>query len=287
MKEPRKLSLREEIEREAREIDKEIADHPELEEICVTKEMDATLFAKIRAYEEEKAEDEAARQELREKKDSENVEFSEELVPDLSAVKKTVPYRKKKKRLLLVSLVAVLVLVLGMGMTSVGSKSYWKTLLDKLYGEEPMKFIDVEDMEGKNSEDGDETTAYREIDEKLVISTVRIMYKPKGMRLEKYIIQNDERDVKLFYKYNDEIIQYRIYVNDKDSSLGIKEEDVKIGEYSVTTDKVDIVIEEFQVPDHSICRQVANFEYQGVHYQLKGIMEKEEFEKILKNLFFF
>ena len=165
MKEPRKLSLREEIEREAREIDKEIADHPELEEICVTKEMDAALFAKIRDYEEEKAEDEAARQELREKKDSENVEFSEELVPDLSAVKKTVPYRKKKKRLLLVSLVAVLVLVLGMGMTSVGSKSYWKVLLERIIGDEPMKVINVEDMQQNSTEDVDEVAAYKKIDE--------------------------------------------------------------------------------------------------------------------------
>ena len=287
MKEPRKLSLREEIEREAREIEKEIADHPELEEICVTEEMDAALFAKIRAYEEEKAEDEAARQELREKKDSENVEFSEELVPDLSAVKKTVPYRKKKKRLLLVSLVAVLVLVLGMGMTSVGSKSYWKTLLDKLYGEEPMKFIDVEDMEGKNSEDGDEITAYKEIDEDLGIATVRIRYKPQKMILDQYVIEENEREAKLFYKYNEEIIQYRIYINDQDSSLGIKEEDEKVDEYIIKMDKVTIEVEEFQVPDYKKCRYVANFEYQDIHYQLKGIMEKEELEKILKNLYFF
>ncbi|RGF89513.1 DUF4367 domain-containing protein, partial [Ruminococcus sp. AM57-5] len=28
------------------------------------------------------------------------------------------------------------------------------------------------------------------------------------------------------------------------------------------------------------------FEYKDIHYQIKGSMEKEEFEKILENLFF-
>ena len=32
---------------------------------------------------------------------------------------------------------------------------------------------------------------------------------------------------------------------------------------------------------------LAEFEDYGVHYQLRGMMEKDEFEKILKNLKFF
>lgn len=293
MKEIKKLSLQEEIEREAREIEKEISNHPELDDIHVTEEMDAALLAKILAYEEEKEEEKSARQELEGKKNEGDVEFSEELVPDLSVVKntdagtETVVYRRKKKRLLLVSLVAVLVLVLGAGMTSVGSKSYWKSLWDKLYGEEPMQFIDVEDMEGRDSEDGDDATAYREIDDALGISAVRLIYKPEGMWLDQYVVDTEQEQVKLFYKYGTKIIQYTIYINDQDSSYGIKTEDVKVDEYVVSTEKMDIKVEEFQVPEYSEYRQVASFEYQGVQYRLKGIIKREEFEKILKNLYFF
>ena len=32
--------------------------------------------------------------------------------------------------------------------------------------------------------------------------------------------------------------------------------------------------------------EVANFEYQGIQYELKGVMEKDKFDKILKNLYF-
>ena len=33
-------------------------------------------------------------------------------------------------------------------------------------------------------------------------------------------------------------------------------------------------------------RYIAEFEDKGIQYQLKGVMKKDEFEKILKNLFF-
>lgn len=33
-------------------------------------------------------------------------------------------------------------------------------------------------------------------------------------------------------------------------------------------------------------RYVASFEYQGVHYELKGTMEQQEFDKIIINLYF-
>lgn len=56
----RSLSLHQEIEREAREIEKEIERHPELDDIQVTDEMDAALLERIRDYEEELEEEREA-----------------------------------------------------------------------------------------------------------------------------------------------------------------------------------------------------------------------------------
>lgn len=327
MKEPKKLSLQEEMERELRQIEKELSEHPELDDIQVTEEMDAALLAKIRAYEKEKAEEEAAKREIAEKRLDGNVEFSEELVPDISVLaelskkmtetasgnmdtmesvagenlrggnevkpeeaaedKKTIPYRRKKRRYLFVSLVAVMVLVLGLGMTSVGSKSYLKVLWEKVHGEEPMQVINVEDMDKKDSKDGEEVTVYREIADKLGIDVVRIIYKPKEMEMIDYTIDEELLQARVFYDYNEQIIRYTMYVNDSDSSWGEKEEDVKIGEYTVEVNDMQIKVEEFEGPFNKENRQIANFEYLGVHYQLKGTMETEEFKKIIENLKFF
>ena len=337
------LSLHQEIEREVREIEEEMAKHPELDGLQVTEEMDRALLEEIEAYEKELEErrmsventgDDFLR--LRENSavrgDSDcsvgadgahgadrsekfrasesSAEFSEELVPDLTRMslarraagdvgkaggtaggdgerKEKVCYRRKKAKYWVVSLVAVLLIVLGVGVNSVGSKSYLKTLWDTLLGDEPIKYVDVEDMEIQETEDGDELAAYKEIKEKLNIKPVRIIYKPDDMKLVEFEISEEILTAQLLYKYQDETIRYIIYINDVDSSWGQKEEDNKVNEYSVLVNEIEIEVEEYQVHNVSNNRQTANFEYQGVHYQLIGVMEKLEFEKILKSLYFF
>lgn len=329
MKEPRKLSLQEEMERELQRIEKELAEHPELVDIEVTEAMDAALLTRIRAYEKEKAEEEAVRRELEESRRKEDVEFSEELVPDMAILaevgrkakatasgdadileavvgtsgadeekmemasasehegEKKIPYRRKKRRYLFASLVAVLVLVLGLGMTSVGSKSYWKVLWERITGDEPMQVINVEDMDKRDTEDVDEVAVYKEIRERFGISAVRIRYKPENMELDRYEIEEETLQARLFYIYNNEIVRYTMYLNNSDSSWGEKEEDTKIDEYTVNVDNQEIEVEEFVVEGYDEYRRVANFEYKGVHYQIKGILKKDEFQKIIENLFFY
>ena len=334
------LSLHQEIEREVQEIEKEMARHTELDEIQVTEAMDRALLNKMEAYEREKEEKRAAEKagedarkirnasvEVEEEiisddsdgygkpgvknifymdedfDDSDDlVEFSEELVPDLSGMAmgnigrerkyagenkegRTI-YRRKKKKYLVVSLAAVLIIVLGVSVNSVGSKSYWKNVWQAVRGE-PINGIDVEDMEKQNTEDVDEVAAYKEIEVKLHVKPVRLIYKPDDMELEDYEIYEEMLTAQLLYKNQNEVIKYILYVNSADSSWGEKEEDEKLNEYIVSVNGIEINVEEFRVRNSIENRQSANFEYQGIHYQLKGVMKKSEFKEILNNLYFF
>ena len=337
------LSLHQEIEREVREIEEEMAKHPELDGLQVTEEMDRALLEEIEAYEKELEERRMSAENtgddflrLREnsavrgdtdcsvgadgahgadrsekfRASESSAEFSEELVPDLTRMslarraagdvgkaggtaggdgerKEKVCYRRKKAKYWVVSLVAVLLIVLGVGVNSVGSKSYLKTLWDTLLGDEPIKYVDVEDMEIQETEDGDELAAYKEIKEKLNIQPVKLFYKPDDMELVDYDISEEILTAQLLYKYQDEIIRYLLYINDVDSSWGQKEEDNKVNTYTVPVNGIEIEAEEFRVKDSSENRQIATFEYKGAHYQIIGAIEKSEFEKILKNLYFY
>ncbi len=435
----RSLSLHEEIEREAREIEKEMMRHPELDDIQVTEEMDAALLKKIQAYEEELEEEREAVKKVEEnlrrnhylsasdadagsragtgnavrhfRVPGDSVEFSAELMPEIprgfglgggdagkarnsagsrdvvsgyvghtqesragytmhmeegvsgyagsmeeagsrysghmevvsaygenekeiaseygeniedampgygermeAAGAKSVSkdagvrrfgseliyvgqeeepgggkvlYRRKKRKYWLFSLAAVIVIVMGFGVTSVGSKSHWKVLLQRITGGEPVNVINLEDMDSYKTEDVNEIDVYREIEEKFHFQPVRIKYRPNDMQLNEYEIQEEILRAQLLYEYKGEIIRYFLYMNDTDSSIGQNEEDEKINEYTVSVNEVDIKVEEFKVSDSPDNRQIANFEYKGVHYQLKGAMESTEFEKILKNLYFF
>lgn len=254
MKELKKLSLNEEVKREAEQIEKEVESRSDLDDIEVSDDMEASLFNKIQEYEYDKR-------------------------------LKKVHYRRKR-RYIIAALAAVIVLVCGSVMTGVGSKSYWKTLWDEINGDGKSTGIDVEDMDSQDTDDIDEMGVYREISECFGISAVRMGYKPENMKLKRYTLDEEQEKTYLFYDYNDEVIRYSIYMNDADSSFGQKDLDLLIDKYQIESNNHILGIEEYIVDGSKLNRYIAEFEYRDVHYQLMGVMEKDEFEKIVKNLVF-
>lgn len=256
MKELKKLSLKKEVDREAEQIEQEVMDRKDLDGIQVSDDMETSLFNKIQDYEYSKR-------------------------------TKIVYRKKKKKRYIVAALAAVLVLVLGSTMTSVGSKSYWKVLWDRIAGDEKASFIDVEKMESQETEDIDELQIHKQIREKLGISTVRMLYKPSNMYLKEYAIDIEQREAILLYDYNGQSVRYMMYMNDTDSSHGQIETDEMTNQYSLkASNGFSIDIKEYKVKNSELNRYVAEFKYMDAQYQLMGIMEKEEFNKIIENLAF-
>lgn len=235
MKKLKKLSLENEMKKEAEQIEKKVREDRSLDDIKVSDEMEKELFNKIQDYEYDKRH-------------------------------KKVIRKKKKSKLVIGALAAVLILVCGSVMTSVGSKSYWKVLWER--------------------DNGDELKADKEITKVMGVSLVKLEHKPKGMVLTRYAVDGDQRKATLFYKYENEIIRYTMYMNSKDSSLGQKAVDKLLNEYIVMNGEKEISVKEYEVKNKKEKRYIAEFEYKDIQYQLKGIMEKDEFEKILKNLFF-
>lgn len=335
MEQNKKLSLKEEMENEARKIEEEIANNPDLEGIEVSDRLEASILAAIQAYEKEHknvhntgSTDERSSEELSQEpapnfsahtNDGKIINLSEEDMEALRLGRELLKkqstegekemwevnkeyhkhlnnedggkhYRKlhmPKKKKLTVALVAVCVLVLATGMTSMGSKSYWKELLDGMLGNQNTKKINVKDMEIQETDDGEEITAYREIRERLGFVPVRLGYKPENMEFINYKIDIEQRRAFVFYKYKDEVIRFAIYENDSDSSLGQKEEDTLQDIFKIETEEKDIEVEEYSVEGYNTARYIANFTYKDIHYQLKGILEKEEVVKILKKMIFF
>ena len=173
-------------------------------------------------------------------------------------------------------------------MTAVGSKSYLKEIIEKFTGETGQaSVINVEDMDTQASESADETQVYREIKEKYSILTTWMEYKPEDMILQRYVIDEAQKRAQVFYEYKGEIVWYSIYVNAEDSSLGQKESDEIIDAFTIANNKKEIHVTEYQIKGYEEQGFLAEFEEHGVHYQLRGMMEQEEFKKIVKNLKFF
>lgn len=255
MKKLKKLSLENEMKKEAEQIEKKVRKDKSLDDITVSDEMEKELFNKIQDYEYDKRH-------------------------------KKVVRKKKKSKLVIGALAAVLILVCGSVMTSVGSKSYWKTLWNKEAGDETLSYVDVENMETMESEDVDEVGAYKEIAKVMGNYLVRIEYKPEDMVLQKYMIDEEQRMAVLFYIYGDETIRYYMYMNSKDSSFGEKSVDNLTDEYEITTNGHNILVKEYAIKGSEQRRYIADFKYKDIQYQIKGKLKREELDEILKNLFF-
>ena len=255
MKKLKKLSLENEMKKEAEQIEKKVRKDRSLDDIKVSDEMEKELFNKIQDYEYDKRH-------------------------------KKVVRKKKKSKLVIGALAAVLILVCGSVMTSVGSKSYWKMLWNDSNGDEQNNGIDVENMESIESEDIDESVVYKEIAKVMGNYLVRMEYKPEDMVLQKYMIDEEQRMAVLFYTYGDDTIRYYMYMNSKDSSFGEKSVDDLIDEYEITTNGHNISVKEYSIKGSEQRRYTADFEYKGIQYQIKGKLKREELDEIIKNLFF-
>lgn len=256
MKELKKISLKEEVDKEARQIEKEVREREDLDDITVSEDMETSLFNKIQDYEYDRR-------------------------------SKTV-YRRKKKRYVILALAAVLVLAFGSVITSVGSKSYWKVLWERIAGDERASYIDVEQMDSQETQDIDEIQVYKDIGNVFGISTVKLGYVPENTYLKQYELDQEQRKAVLLYDYNGQIIRYMMYMNDADSSLGQIETDKLIDEYQLkTVENIEINVKQYTVDKSNLNRYTAEFEYMDAQYQIMALIDEEEFEKIIKNLIFF
>ena len=295
MKEIQKLSFEEELQREADAIEKELEADPDLKELELPEDFDRKMEERLRAIEKERfaqntgadVEKQEEQQEEYESRLSEKDREALELGRKMLEQKKRPHRRIPRKAKVWLPLAASMILVLACGITSVGSKSYWKNLWKRMLGEQKNTVINVEDMDTIKSEDGEELNCYRRIDEKLGCRIVHPRNLPKGTTVKQFETDESQGMAKILYDYGDKVILYAVYLNDNDSSYSEKVSDQQTDEFDVTNEKQTIHVTEYQVRGTSDYRYVTYFEYQGVHYQLMGIMKRSDFEEILKNLYYF
>ena len=306
MKKRTNLSLQEEVKRETEQIEKKLEEEVPDEKLKVTAAMDQALMEKIREYEKQKQKEKEKPEEIPvEETESELPEeiseesaWSEEFFlsdEDREALelgrrmlRGEVRYSQKKslgKKRAWIALAAALVLLFAVGATAVGSRSYWKSWYERKQGNQKNIMSTMEDSDTKGVED--EINPYREIDDAF---QVRVVYPRKivqGMQLDHYDFDEQQRVAKVFYKYKEKTILYGIYGDGTDSAYSEQQADVQVDVFEIKTEKQTIQVREYWVEETESYRYVANFEYKGMYYRLKGNVDREIFEEILKNLYYY
>lgn len=193
--------------------------------------------------------------------------------------------RKRKSLRVYVALAAVMIMVLAVSISSVGDgRSLMKTIKSMVGEREVVKVNSGEDnyvIEVENEEE-----AYQTIKDEFGINSVKIMHVSKGMQFNRIEIDKEMHVAELYYNYKDENIVYIINCDRSKNSVGVDREDEIIEKYDMEVQGIEISVKVCQLPETDRKRYFAHFNYKEGEYFLIGVMERGEFEDILKNLYF-
>ncbi len=273
--------LNEQLQREAEEIEKELEEHPELADLSPDDSVKDRLYAQIEEYETQKALSKLS------EKDREALRLGRMLQKEREEdeIRRTVRKRRMGWRRI-AALAAVMVFVLGLGITSVGGPKRVMEVMQQMVGEREVTKINSDDDKVVSSEGLAEEDAYQEIKDKLGIDPVRIASNSADLEFVGAETDPVLQTANVLYKKQDTVISYIINLSYADGSFGSDIEDQLVDTYSYKTDRFTVGVREYLISETNETEFSAEFDYQEVHYQLTGIMEKTELEEILKNLYF-
>ena len=183
------------------------------------------------------------------------------------------------------ALAAVLVIVLGVGLTSVGGKKIIADVFQRNFGDSEKTFVDTEEI--KPAEIMTEYEAYVEIEKVFGTKIVHMGDKPDAAKFLEVQIDKEMQESILYYSIENRIFSFKIEFPYSESSQGMEIQDELIREYVLELPETDVSISEYKIQDTDELEYTASFTYKDHEYFLQGILNQEDFEKIIKNLNFF
>ena len=175
---------------------------------------------------------------------------------------------------------ALLALLLGVGVVTVGSREYKPEIREYESGDGSTTRIENSDSEFREY---DEEEVCQEIEEKLGVLAPRLIYKPQGMELSEYWI--DEEVGEAVIKYRHESNELKIYINKNyyDTSANFEMDGAEIESVEIVANGLLVSVYEYMDSKGEQYYQ-SEFEIYNTYYSIMGMVEKNEYNKILENI---
>ena len=206
---------------------------------------------------------------------------------ELSAGTDEKKHRSRRKTYLSRVAAAVVIVLLagGIGVTSFGGPERVMEMMKRNVGSREVEQVDS-NKDNLVIKEENEEKAYQKIKDELGIEPVRIVDRPNGFKYEEAKLEKDAQISEILYQYKGENILYTISMVQSNNSWGIDLEDKEVKKYTKKIKGVNMSIHEYITLESKKRRYVAKFKYSGVGYYLTGVMPKEDFNNILKKLYF-
>lgn len=196
---------------------------------------------------------------------------------------------KKKKRVIkgikyaAAAAVAAVVCTGVYSMTSVGHGEKFASTIEQMVG--GRKIVQIESDEENRILETEEEKAFQAIKEMFGVEIVKIVRR-KEMTFENMNLDENMQVAQMKYQYKGENLWYTISAGYYDSSFGFDAEDEILEKEKVKVNDTVAEISVYRRKESGKIKCSGHFSYQKLEYFLAGNISKEDFVKILKNLYF-
>lgn len=194
-------------------------------------------------------------------------------------------FRRKAYLSRVAAAVVIVLLAGGIGVTSFGGPERVMEIVKSKVGTREVEKINSNEENLVIKEENEEQ-AYQKIKDELGIKPVRLAIRPKGFKYKWIKIEKDAQISEIMYQYKEENILYTISAMQSNNSMGLDADDKEVDKYMKKVNGVNISIQEYITSESKKKKYIAKFKYGGTGYYLAGIMPRDEFINLLKNLHF-
>lgn len=271
---------------EAADIEKELDSIPDSEDWKPTEEKFQRLMSKAREQGFFTEADNSASNvnvDDREKSTKEEKLREEKLNMEKKKDRKEKGYWRRRVMKCAAYAAVTLIGIFGVSMSSEANRTYVMQEVNKLVGNDVSTEIDNSDtvLTSRTEEE-----AFRNIEDTFDITLPQLYYMPDGMRYETCSIDTEAQVAILQYTYKEQIINWLVFANDKESSRfsqGYKGEYVEAIESNLT---LNLKAELWEIKEEGDERETYTLQwnYKNVYNEIIGKIEKNEVKKIAEKV---
>lgn len=188
--------------------------------------------------------------------------------------------RIRIRRRMVIAVAAAMVASIGAGLIGYGNRVYEPEIMQEV--EDGRFHTKIENTDSVYSE-FDEEVVCLGIQEGLGVVPIKLCYQPEGMYLENYWIEDETREAILKYSVEDNFVYIYISKDFKESSVNYETDGEELD--TVIVESNDLEIKVFEYEDSSKAPYyISSLKYLNTYYSIHGMIEYDEFIKILENI---